>query len=124
MADEIVLTIPREPGFQRVAHLVLGGLVARLDLTFENLADLQIALDSLLDREDGVATDDIVVRMTPGDHELLTVVGPFSARLLRELDGAGDAEDELGLRRVLDSTVDDVRVDGDFVQLTKRVDRG
>ena len=31
-----------------VAHLVLGGLAVRLDLTIENLEDLQLALDALL----------------------------------------------------------------------------
>ena len=53
MADEVTLTLPREPEFQRVAHLVLGGLAVRLNLTIENLEDMQIALDSLLEREDG-----------------------------------------------------------------------
>ena len=31
MTDEITLTLPREPEFHRVAHLVLGGLAVRLD---------------------------------------------------------------------------------------------
>ena len=30
--DEITLTIPRDPSFHEVAHLVLGGVAARLDL--------------------------------------------------------------------------------------------
>ena len=59
--------LPREPEFQRVAHLVLGGLAVRLNLTIENLEDMQIALDSLLDREDGDGTPAITVRMSPTD---------------------------------------------------------
>ena len=53
MADEITLTIPRDPEFHRVAHLVLGGLAARLDLTIESLEDIQLALDALLDTRRG-----------------------------------------------------------------------
>jgi hypothetical protein len=120
MTDEITLTFPREPDFQRVAHLVLGGLAVRLNLTIEHLEDLQIALDSLLertDRDDGKG--DVTVRMSLRDGALETVVGPLSTRLLNEIDE--EAGDDLRLRRVLESTVDDVHIDGDSVRLTKKV---
>ena len=45
-ADEITLALPRERPFFGVAHLVLGGLAVRLDLGFEQLEDLQVALTS------------------------------------------------------------------------------
>jgi len=122
MTDEITLTLPREPDFQHVAHLVLGGLAVRLNLTLETLEDLQIALDSLLERVDRDHDGDVTVRMTLGDDDLQTVVGPLSARLLAEIDE--DSGDELRLRRVLESTVDDVHVDGDSVRLTKKVTGG
>ena len=122
MADEVTLTLPREPEFQHVAHLVLGGLAVRLNLTIENLEDMQIALDSLLERENGGPTQAITVRMSPTDSALVTVVGPFGRELLDEIDR--DAGDELGLRRVLESTVDEVEVEGDSVRLTMRVTRG
>ena len=32
--DEISLTLPADEEFRRVAHLVVGGLAVRLDLTF------------------------------------------------------------------------------------------
>ena len=118
MADEITLTIPREPDFHRVAHLVLGGLAVRLDLTIENLEDLQLALDSILDRTDPEAGD-ITVRMSLSEGELQTVVGPLTPRVLDEIEE--EHADELDLRRVLESTVDDVHVDGEWVRLTKRV---
>ena len=120
MADEITLTIPRERDFHRVAHLVLGGLAVRLDLTIENLEDLQLALDTVLDRTDPSAGE-ISVRMSPGDDELQAVVGPLSRRLLDEIES--EADDGLGIRRVLESTVEDVHVDGDWVRLTKKVVR-
>jgi anti-sigma regulatory factor (Ser/Thr protein kinase) len=120
MTDEITLTFPREPDFQRVAHLVLGGLATRLNVTIEHLEDLQIALDSLLERTDhDDGQGDVTVRMSLRDGALETVVGPLSARLLDEIDE--EAGDDLRLRRVLESTVDDVHVDGESVRLTKKV---
>ena len=121
MTDEITLTIPREPDFHRVAHLVLGGLAVRLDLTIENLEDIQIALDSILDRTDPDAGE-ITVRMRLADNELQTSVGPLTERLLDEIEREHDGE--LDLRRVLESTVDDVHVDGEWVRLTKKVATG
>jgi hypothetical protein len=118
MTDEITLTFPPRQDFHRVAHLVLGGLAARLDLTIENLEDLQIALDSILDGTDADG-DAVTVRMAMRDGALETTVGPLPAHLLDEIER--DQAGELGLRRVLDSTVDDVRVDGDSVRLTKKV---
>ena len=121
MTDEITLTLPRERDFHRVAHLVLGGLAVRLDLTIENLEDLQLALDAVLDRADPDAGD-ITVRMCLHDHDLETVIGPLTPRLLDEIEREPDGE--LGLRRVLESTVEDIQVDGQWVRLTKKVARG
>lgn len=121
MADEIVLTLPRAPEFQRVAHLVLGGLAVRMNLTIENLEDLQLALDAVLDRMDPDA-DEVTVQMSLRDDELETRIGPLPAALLDELECTPES-DELRVRRVLDSTVDDVHVDGEWVRLTKKVSR-
>jgi anti-sigma regulatory factor (Ser/Thr protein kinase) len=118
MSDEITLTLPREPNFHRVAHLVLGGLAVRLDLTVESLEDIQIALDSILDRTEAKAGE-VTVRMRVSEGELETLVGPLTRRLLDEIEREPDGE--LGIRRVLESTVDDVHVDGEWVRLTKKV---
>ena len=119
MADEITLTLPRAPEFQRVAHLVLGGLAARLNLTVESLEDLQLALDAVLDRMDPNAGE-LTVQMSLRDGELETRIGPLTPRLLDEIEREVEGAD-LGVRRVLDSTVDDVHVDGEWVRLTKKV---
>ena len=121
MADEITLTIPREPDFHRVAHLVLGGLAIRLNLTVESLEDLQIALDSILGRSQ-LEAGDITVRMALRDGALEARIGPLGADVLDEIEREQDGE--LGLGRVLESTVDDVQVDGEWVTLTKNVTRG
>ncbi len=118
MADEITLTIPRDPDFHRVAHLVLGGLAVRLDLTIENLEDLELALDAILDRAEP-ETGDITVQMALREGALETSVGPLTPGLLDEVEREHNGA--LSLRRVLESTVDDVHVDGQFVHLTKKV---
>jgi hypothetical protein len=124
VADQIVLRIPRDPEYQRVAHLVLSGLALRLDLTVENLEDLQLAVDAIFDRTAGHDGDQLVVTLCPGEGELQAKVGPVPASVLDELEREATNDGSLGLRRVLDSTVDDVLVDGDTVVLTKRVGGG
>ena len=82
MSDEITLVLPRERDFHRVAHLVLGGLAARLDLTYESLEDLQLALDGLLGRDEG--DGEIVVRIGVSEDAIEALVGPFEGEALRE----------------------------------------
>jgi hypothetical protein len=121
MSDEIVLTLPDEDGFHKVAHLVLGGLAVRLNLTFENLEDVQVALEGLLARAEGEVT--VAVRL---DGEGLGItVGPFDcAALRRELE---DDRREVGLGRVLETVSDGIGVlerdDGCWVELRKSVER-
>jgi hypothetical protein len=115
--DEIILTIPREEPFHEVAHLVLGGVAARLDLTFESIDDLETALDAVLERaaEDG----DVTVQLRLADGAIVTRVGPFAAdRLRAELER--DTTDDVTLRRVLDTVVDSYELDADgWLELTK-----
>src|SRR4029077_15855800 len=89
-----------------------------MNLTVENLEDLQIALDSILDRVEQ-PSDDITVRVSVRDGALETRVGPVARSVLDEIER--EQGEELSLRRVLESTVDDVHVDGEWVTLTKRV---
>jgi hypothetical protein len=120
--DEIQLTLPSDEAFHRVAHLVLGGLAVRLNLTFESLEDLELALDALLRR--ARADEDIVLRVQMLDGELHTIVGPF-ASVRGELEHGGDGA--LNLSRILGAVCDTVEVterDGsEWVELTKRVEK-
>ena len=120
MADVVTLQLPRDRDFRPVAHLVLGGLATRLELTYDVLDDIETALDELLERRELDA--DVTVSLRLADDALVTTVGPFAGRVADELRETGDG---LGLRRVLDTVVDDVRLserDGaQWVELTKRV---
>ena len=121
MADEIALTLPRDQNFQSVAHLVLGGLAARLNLTLENLENLQLALTALLGRGD-MDAEPVNVRMTINEDSFEIVVGPLDRKVLDAVERS--ARDELDIRRVLEATVDDIHVDGQSVRLTKQVALG
>lgn len=120
--DEITLTIPREESFHHVAHLVLAGMAARLDLTYENLDDLEVALTALLERAE--SNGDLTVKLRAREDAFEATVGPFHGNALRrELER--DVEEEVGLNRVLQTVVDEVELeeqDGEhWVELTKRL---
>ena len=121
-ADEICLTLPADEEFHGVAHLVVGGLAVRLDLTYEHLEDLELALDTLLEQ----STDgrDVTVRIRVADDELTTVVGPFTS-VKQHVEDVGD--DSLSVGRILATVCDRVDVtesDGfQWVALTKRLER-
>jgi len=115
--DEITLTLPPDRDFHRVAHLVLGGLAVRHELTIETLEDLQLALSTVL--EHAPPSRDVTVTLTMHDGTLEASVGPV------DVAGALDAgdEDSLSTRRILWTVVDEVKLDGNYVRLLKRIDR-
>jgi hypothetical protein len=121
-ADRIVLTIPRNEGFENVAQLVLAGVAARLNFTYEVVDDLGTALETLLERrgEEG----ELTVELEVGEGTVKAALGPFAGDGLRaELEQPGDG---VGLRRVLETVVDRFaavqREDGSWVELEKRVE--
>jgi hypothetical protein len=121
VTDEITLTIPRDRALYSVAHLVLGGLGIRLNLTIEHLEDLQLAVDAVLERVRAVEQVTIKVGVSEGAIE--TAIGPMRDGVRAELE-ATEGED-VGLRRILDTLVDEVELtqaDGeDWVKLIKAV---
>lgn len=118
--DEIVLTLPREPEWHGVAHLVLSGLAARLDLTVEALDDWQLALCELFARQPDGEAIRIVFQAAPDTLE--THFGPVDSQFVAELEREDDG---VGLRRVLSTLTDSVQVeskDGDnWVVLRKAI---
>ena len=107
MTDEIVLTLPRERRFYDVAHLVVSGLAARLNLTVDNLADLQLALAGLLPRRESPGEVTVVLRIDGG--LLGGRIGPFDAEAIAELERVGF--DGYGTQLVLETVFDTYRVD-------------
>jgi hypothetical protein len=117
--DQVRLTLPAEEDFRPIAHLVVGGLGVRLDLTFEELDDLQVALEALLGCRDDEG--EIIVTVDAGDGTVRASVGPFGASALDALERS---DSPLGLHRVLETVCDTFEIDerdgGSWVELTKK----
>lgn len=123
-ADAITLSIPQKKPFHGVARLVVGGLAARLDLSYEHLEDLQLALASVLENEEYMAGQDVTVRLVVGPGSVGMAIGPLNEDEVRA--GLGSEEDEeISLRRLLSTLVEAVdleREDGaTWLHLEKRV---
>jgi anti-sigma regulatory factor (Ser/Thr protein kinase) len=127
-ADTVTLEFPREARYLSVARLVVGGMAAPLDMSYDALDDLQLAISSLLDNDTLTSNGDITLRLDLGDGWLRASIGEFETK---SLDGAlldsnseGEGESKnLDLRRLLETIVDEVSVDGNgaWVTLTKHV---
>ena len=117
--DEIRLVIPAEEDFRPIAHLVTGGLAMRLDVTYDDLDDLQVGIEALLGLRDDA--DDLVVSLFADDGVLHASLGPFPPDKVHATDSDGG----LDLRRVLETVCDthevEERDDGAWVELAKRV---
>ena len=122
MTEEIRLVIPAEEDFRPIAHLVTGGLATRLDVSYDDLDDLQVGIEALLALRDDA--DDLVVSLSADDGVLHAAVGPFPAEKVQ----ASDSDRGLDLRRVLETVCDthevEERDDGAWVELTKRIASG
>lgn len=93
MTDTILLTVPTAARFQGIATLVLAGIGSRLDLPYERMDDLQLAVLSLL----AAGGDEHISVEVEADGEAISVsVGPLAP---------GSDADE-GLARVLGRLVD------------------
>lgn len=95
VVDRIILTIPSGDRYRGVGTLVLGGVGARLELPYERMDDLQLALLSALEASlDG----EVTLEIDAAQGGLGLVIGP-----LRDGSHADD-----GLALVLSRLVDEV----------------
>jgi hypothetical protein len=121
--DSITLSIPQDKPFHGVARLVVGGLAARLDLTYEHLEDLQLALASVLETDDYLAERSVTVRLVVGADSVAMVIGPVDARLREDLE-SDKKPDGIPLRRLLATLVDEIEFEGEngteWLRLEKR----
>ena len=123
--EQIALTLPGDDAFHGVAHLVLGGVATRHDLTVETLEDLTLARDTVLDLC-GERTGEVTVLARIGDASAVLEVGRFPAGKLAPVleHGSGAA---LDARRILETVADEVelveRDGGEWVRVTKSVER-
>jgi anti-sigma regulatory factor (Ser/Thr protein kinase) len=122
--DSIRLTIPHARPYVGVARLVVGGLAARLELPYEALEDVQLALDGVLANEAYAAAGTITIEVELEGTALAVVVGPLKpGRLEADLAAASDEVEGVGLGRLLETVMagHDVerRDGGDFLRMRK-----
>jgi hypothetical protein len=123
--DLVELEAPLGTEWEPVVRLVLGGVADRLGLGFEELDDLQLAVERLLADARAEGTVRLAFELAP-DH-VRTHVGPLrEAPIADALQGPPPPPGELGLRRVLETVVDSFGVEeataGELmVRLEKRV---
>jgi len=120
--EEIRLVIPAEEDFRPIVRLVAGGLASRLDVTYDDLEDIQVAIDAALALRDDAGDVTVVLSAEPGI--VRAAIGPFEPEALRP---SVTPEGGLDLQRVLETVCDthefESRADGAWVELTKRTAR-
>jgi hypothetical protein len=124
VTSAIKLKIPHQRPYHGVARLVVGGLAARLDFSYESLEDLQLALASVLEQDAYMLESEVTVELDVGDEVLTMVVGPLNGDELRaDLEERGN--DQIGLGRLLGTLAESVAVerreDGDWLRLEKEI---
>ncbi|MBA3421182.1 MAG: hypothetical protein H0U12_04710 [Thermoleophilaceae bacterium] len=119
----VELETPIGSEWEPVFRLVLGGVADRLGLGFEELDDLQLAVERLL--AEAGAQRSVKLAFELAHDRVRTHVGPLSeAPISAALQGPPPAPGELGLRRVLETVVDSFGVEeSDGGELVVRLEK-
>jgi len=109
-AERIELEAPLSRDFQAVVRLIIGGIAERVDFAFEEIDDLQLAVERLLAEAGRVGSVCMSFEVVNGG--IRTRVGPLSERAVADAlkDGA-QRPGELTLRRILQTVVDSFGVE-------------
>jgi anti-sigma regulatory factor (Ser/Thr protein kinase) len=108
--ERIDLEAPLSGDFQAVVRLIIGGIAERVDFAFEEIDDLQLAVERLLAEAGTIGS--VRLSFEVGADGIRTRVGPLSEHKVAEALRDGDAAPgELTLRRILQTVVDSFGVD-------------
>jgi anti-sigma regulatory factor (Ser/Thr protein kinase) len=122
VSEALVLTLQNERRFYGLVRLVISGLASQLDLPYEQMDDLQLALENVLARESHLGTE-ITLRIETNEASIGVWVRPFDERAPE--DGQSG---QLSLERLLARLVDVVEVvsrDGErWLYLEQRLPAG
>ncbi len=109
-AERIDLEAPLAGDFHAVVRLIIGGIAERVDFAFEEIDDLQLAVERLLAEAGSVGS--VRLSFEVGEESIRTRVGPLSERKVAEALKDGDAAPGvLTLGRILQTVVDSYGVD-------------
>src|SRR6476660_6145142 len=98
-AETVTLTIPGRPRFIGIARLFVGGLAARLDLGYETMDDVQLALESVLGKAE--LGEHVTLQAHLEGEGVSILVGPFAHDPL----GGERHPERLELERLLSALV-------------------
>ena len=108
--ERIELEAPLAGDFHAVIRLIIGGIAERVDFAFEEIDDLQLAVERLLAEAGRVGT--VALSFEVGTSSIRTRVGPLSESAVAEALRDGDMRPgELTLRRILQTVVDSFGVE-------------
>jgi anti-sigma regulatory factor (Ser/Thr protein kinase) len=108
--ERIDLEAPLSGDFHAVVRLIVGGIAERVDFAFEEIDDLQLAVERLLAEAGTVGS--VRLNFEVGDSRIRTRVGPLSATKVADALQDGDARPgHLTLRRILETVVDSFGVE-------------
>jgi hypothetical protein len=108
--ERIDLEAPLSGDFHAVVRLIIGGIAERVDFAFEEIDDLQLAVERLLVEAGTVGT--VQLEFEVEQDGISTRVGPLSERKVAEALADGEAAPgQLTLRRILQTVVDSFGVE-------------
>jgi hypothetical protein len=109
--ERIDLEAPLSGDFYAVVRLIIGGIAERVDFAFEEIDDLQLAVERLLAEAGPVGS--VRLSFEVAEDSIRTRVGPLSEHKVADALRDGDAAvpGELTLRRILQTVVDSFGVD-------------
>ena len=110
LTERIELEAPLSGDFQAVIRLIIGGIAERVDFAFEEIDDLQLAVERLLAEAGQVGS--VALTFEVGEARIRTRVGPLPERALAEALRDGERRPGvLTLRRILQTVVDSFGVE-------------
>jgi anti-sigma regulatory factor (Ser/Thr protein kinase) len=108
--ERIDLEAPLSGDFQAVVRLIIGGIAERVDFAFEEIDDLQLAVERLLAEAGKVGS--VRLSFQVSENGIRTRVGPLDEPALAEALQNGEAPPgHLTLRRILQTVVDSFGVE-------------
>ena len=108
--ERIELEAPLSGDFQAVIRLIIGGIAERVDFAFEEIDDLQLAVERLLAEAGQVGSVSLTFEIV--EDGIRARVGPLSTSAIADALADGDAPPGvLTLRRILQTVVDSFGVE-------------
>ncbi len=105
MTDRVAFEAPLDQSFGPVVRLVVGGVAERADFRYEDMDDLQLAVERLLADAGGEGKVMLTFELSRG--RIRARIGPLrESGLARALQEEDDGPGTFTLRRILSTVVD------------------